>query len=62
MPVERVPTPLAGLIGERVEAFSGMARERDLEPAVRAGDEIVELEVSRPGEPVRPGPVASVRS
>ncbi|HEX5197698.1 MAG TPA: ATP-binding protein [Gaiellales bacterium] len=47
MPVERAPTPLAGLVGERVEAFSGMARERDVELAVRAGDEIVELDPTR---------------
>jgi len=47
MPVERVPTSLGGLVGERVEAFSGMARERDLELVVRAGDEIVELDPTR---------------
>ena len=29
MPVERVPTSLATLVGERAEAFSGMARERE---------------------------------
>jgi signal transduction histidine kinase len=44
MPVERVPTSLAALVGERAEAFSGMARERDLEMVVRAGDDIVELD------------------
>ena len=47
MPVERVPTSLAGLVGERLEAFSGRARERDLELVVRAGDEIVELDPTR---------------
>jgi two-component system OmpR family sensor kinase len=47
MPVERAPTPLAGLVGERVEAFSGMARGRDVELAARAGDEIVELDPTR---------------
>ncbi|HSS56045.1 MAG TPA: ATP-binding protein [Gaiellales bacterium] len=47
MPVERVPTSLAGLVGERAEAFSGMARERDVELVVRAGDQIVELDPTR---------------
>jgi signal transduction histidine kinase len=47
MPVERVPTSLATLIGERAEAFSGMAGERELELVVRAGDEIVELDPTR---------------
>jgi signal transduction histidine kinase len=47
MPVERVPTPLAALVGERAEAFSGMAREREVELVVRAGDEIVELDPTR---------------
>jgi signal transduction histidine kinase len=47
MPVERVPTSLALLVGERAEAFSRMARERDLELAVRAGDQIVELDPTR---------------
>src|SRR3954468_13480346 len=47
MPVERVPTPLAALIGERAGAFSGMAGERELELVVRVGDEIVELDPTR---------------
>ena len=47
MPVERVPTSLAALAGERAEAFSGMARERDVELVVRAGDEIAELDPTR---------------
>lgn len=47
MPAERVPTSLAGLVRERLEAFSGLARERDLELVVRAGDEIVELDPTR---------------
>ena len=47
MPVERVPTSLAALAGERAAAFSGMARERDVELVVRAGDEIVELDPTR---------------
>jgi signal transduction histidine kinase len=48
MPVERVPTSLAGLVDGRAEAFSGMARGRDLElVVVRAADEIVELDPTR---------------
>ena len=47
MPVERLPTSLAALVGGRAEAFSGMARERDLELVVRAGDEVVELDPTR---------------
>jgi signal transduction histidine kinase len=47
MPVERVPISLAALVGERAEAFSGMALERELELVVRAGDEIVELDPTR---------------
>ena len=47
MPVERVPTSLAALVGERAEAFSGMARDREVELVVRAGDEIVELDPTR---------------
>ena len=47
MPVVRVPTSLTGLVGERAEAFSGMARERDVELVVRAGDQIVELDPTR---------------
>jgi signal transduction histidine kinase len=47
MPVERVPTSLAALAGERAEAFSGMAREREVELVVRAGDEIAELDPTR---------------
>jgi two-component system OmpR family sensor kinase len=47
MPVERVPTSLARLVRERVEAFSGMARDRDLELVAGAGDEIVELDPTR---------------
>jgi two-component system, OmpR family, sensor kinase len=47
MPVERVPTVLAALVGERAEAFSGMAREHEVELVVRAGDEIVELDPTR---------------
>jgi two-component system, OmpR family, sensor kinase len=47
MPVERVPTVLAALVGERAEAFAGMAREREVELVVRAGDEIVELDPTR---------------
>jgi signal transduction histidine kinase len=47
MPVERVPTSLAALVGERAEAFAGIAHERELELVVRAGDEIVELDPTR---------------
>jgi two-component system, OmpR family, sensor kinase len=47
MPVERVPTSLAALVGERAEAFARMARERELELVVHAGDEIVELDPTR---------------
>jgi len=47
MPVERAPTSLAALVGERAEAFSGMARDREVELVVRAGDEIVELDPTR---------------
>ena len=47
MPVERVPTSLAALAGERAEAFSGMARDREVELVVRAGDEIAELDPTR---------------
>jgi two-component system, OmpR family, sensor kinase len=47
MPVERVPTVPAALVGERAEAFAGMAREREVELVVRAGDEIVELDPTR---------------
>ncbi|HVI19473.1 MAG TPA: ATP-binding protein [Gaiellales bacterium] len=47
MPVERVPTPLAALVRQRAEAFSGMAREREVELVVRGADEIVELDPTR---------------
>lgn len=47
MPVERVPTSLAALVGERADAFSGMARDREVELVVRARDEIVELDPTR---------------
>jgi signal transduction histidine kinase len=47
MPVERVPGPLSALVGERAEAFAGMARDRGVELVVRAGDEIVELDPTR---------------
>jgi signal transduction histidine kinase len=47
MPVERAPISLAALVGERAEAFSGMALERELELVVRAGDDIVELDPTR---------------
>ena len=47
MPVERVPTSLSALVGERAEAFAGMARDRELELVVRAGDEIAELDPTR---------------
>ncbi|HVI36350.1 MAG TPA: histidine kinase dimerization/phospho-acceptor domain-containing protein, partial [Gaiellales bacterium] len=47
MPVERVQTPLAPLVRQRAEAFSGMAGERDVQLVVRAADEIVELDPTR---------------
>src|SRR6478736_751972 len=43
----RVPASLAALVGERTEAFAGMARERDLELVVQTGYEIVELDPTR---------------
>jgi two-component system, OmpR family, sensor kinase len=47
VPVERAPIALAGLISERVQAFSGFADERDVEVVEHVADVVVELDPTR---------------